>query len=63
MMNFEFIELNSQELEVVNGGGTAGPPLGGYFSSEQIANASQAVGRAFTDVWDYIRGFGEGFLN
>lgn len=63
MKNLDFLELNAQELEEVDGGGAAGPPLGGYFSSEQIANTNQAIRRAFTDAWDYIRGFGEGFFN
>lgn len=63
MQDLTFVELNAQEMEDVNGGGVAGPQLGGYFSSEQIANENRVVRKALTDAWDYIRGFGEGFFN
>lgn len=63
MKNFEFMELNAQELEEVNGGGIGGPPIGNYVSSESIGKAGRAVSRAISDTWDYIKGFGEGFFN
>jgi hypothetical protein len=63
MRKNEFIVLRAQELQVLNGGSMAGPPVGGYLSSESIVKTNQLIGKALTDAWDYVRGFSRGFFN
>jgi len=63
MKKNEFIELRAQELQVLKGGSMAGPPVSGYISSESIVKTNQLIGKALTDTWDYVRGFGRGFFN
>ncbi|MEN6354629.1 MAG: hypothetical protein ABFD02_14345 [Bacteroidales bacterium] len=63
MKKNEFNELSTQEIQVLNGGSMVGPPVSEYISSDSIAKANQMIGKALTDAWDYVRGFGRGFFN
>ena len=62
MKSLEFMELNAQELEEVNGGGMAGPPMSRYVSADAISRTNQMIDKALSDAWDYVRGFCAGFF-
>ena len=63
MKNLEFVELNAQELEEVNGGGIAGPPMSHYVSADAICRTNKMIDKALSDAWDYVKGFCTGFFN